>query len=229
MQRGYIPSFRRSRSSPKLRWAESGPAEHPERVDFRYYDEDEPSSSFSASVSESTDTISSRSSRTPARRILKPARTDPFEWPMRSRARASSFTDEPMDWELATMDYEPKVLIGREDSQAALKAKKKQKQARKKGEYMVPILREHISPEKREGYIRDWFRTDENCPIMEQTGGIIVKHPEFSVYKNRNKTKSVQRRLKEEFELGHTTSARKRPLKNVPPMKGLFEIIPTPD
>ena len=228
MQRGYIPSFRRSRSSPKLRWAESGPAEQPEMVDIRYFDKKKPAASVNAAVSESTDTISSRSSRTPARRILKPARTDPFEWPMRSRAGASSFTDEPMDWELATMDYEPKVLISREDSQQAFKEKKLRK-AKEKGEIKVAKLREHISPRKRDDYIRDWFRTEGAVPVMALEEGCILTHPEFSVYKNSRKTKGIQRRLEEEFELGHTTTPRCRRIRDLPYLTGLFELTPTPD
>ena len=57
------------RSSPRLRWAESGPAEHSERVDVSYFDANESSASFNASVLESTNTVSSRPSQTPARRI----------------------------------------------------------------------------------------------------------------------------------------------------------------
>ena len=237
MQRGYIPSFRRSRSSPKLRWAESGPTEHPERVEVRYFNDLEPPISVSESVSEPvsesifesvSDSTVSMPSRTPARRILKPARTDPFEWPMRSRARASSFTDEPMDWELATMDYEPKVLIGREDSKQASRVKKI-KLIKEKSKTPMDLLRMHISPDKKKPYIRDWCRTEGRDSIMNlKNEGFFLFHPSFVHHNTVDLTKRMQSRLAEEMKQGYTSTPRKRPLKDIPPLPGLFKLIPSP-
>ena len=116
----------------RLKWAEAGPIEHPERTDVRYFNMHDPVSSVSEPVSESIDTISSRLSQTPARRILKPLKTESFEWRRRSRLKADSFSDEPIDWDLATMEYEPQVFISKEDSVAALQRKKEEKKRRKR-------------------------------------------------------------------------------------------------
>ena len=101
---------RRSHSSPRLRWADSGPAEHPERIDVEYLKQTDPT--------------------TLTRGILKPIRTEPFEWKRRSRLRAGSFSDEPIDWDL--IDYAEKLFITSKDSQAARQKKIEEKEKKRR-------------------------------------------------------------------------------------------------
>ena len=169
---------KRSRSSPRLRWAESGPTEHPEMIDVRYFDKNEPSASVSASVSESTDMIFSRPSRTPARRILKPLRTEPFEWRRRSRLRADSFSDELIDWDLATMEYEPKVLISKKDSREAQKRRKKASKKLKES-LQLQELKNALSPKSKKLIVNDLSRSDEVIRELNKGQSVLVKHPQF--------------------------------------------------
>ena len=215
MAHGYIPcKYPQSRSSPELRWADSGPQDHPERLETRFYYKKDPASHVSHSLEPGI-------SRPAAKKILK-VRSDPFGWPIRSRLDADSLSDDPIDWDLASMPYERKLFLTKKDSIKAMRKRKeaeellREERALERARERFNFRKKFVAPSDRS--YSNWLRTKNALRLLDFKCPVKITSSNYSCTLADGALKNTKKLIRKEHNRGYTCTPRKRLLSSFPHM-----------